>query len=310
MTTRVNVAAARASSIRSRISRGASRALQRVAADAWLLLQATAAATAAWLIARHVLDHPKPFFAPIAALIGLNASLGERGLNALRLLQGVVVGIVVGEATLAVLGGGYGSMALAILFATALARALDGPPIAVGQAAVSAMLVIAIAGDATGLDLLLDALTGAGVALVFSQLLFVPEPVALLRRAETAALEAMAHGLALTAQALEQDDEELAEDALGELRDLPDRLTELRRVRRASMRIAHRHTGLARTAEAGRPRERERRAPRPARRQLRHACASRFDPARTGPPDALPERTRLSHRSRRAGARTRRSQSP
>lgn len=61
-------------------------------------MQGTAAATAAWLIATHVIDHHEPFFAPIAAVIALNAPLGERGLNALRLPAGVVVGIAAGEA--------------------------------------------------------------------------------------------------------------------------------------------------------------------------------------------------------------------
>ena len=50
---------------------------------------------AAWVIAKHVVDHHEPFFAPIAAVVALNAPLGERGLNAVRLLEGVVVGIVV-----------------------------------------------------------------------------------------------------------------------------------------------------------------------------------------------------------------------
>ena len=89
-----------------RVAAGGSQALQRLAADAWPLLQGTAAATAAWVLAKYVFDHPQPFFAPVAALIALNTSLGERGLNALRLLQGVVLVIVVGEVFLATLGGG------------------------------------------------------------------------------------------------------------------------------------------------------------------------------------------------------------
>ena len=163
------------------------------------------------MIAKYVFDHEQPFFAPIAALVALNTSLGERGLNAVRLLQGVFLGIIVGEATLATLGGGSGSMAVGIFVATALARALGGTRIVVAQAAVSAILTVAVADAEAGVERLSDALIGAGVALVFSQLLFSPEPVGLLRRAEAAALERMAGGLALTARALEQDDDELAE---------------------------------------------------------------------------------------------------
>jgi uncharacterized membrane protein YgaE (UPF0421/DUF939 family) len=223
-----------------RLADAGSDAVRRTAADAWPLLQGTAAATAAWGIAKYVLDHEQPFFAPIAALVALNTSLGERGLNAVRLVQGVILGIVVGEVTLAALAGGYGSMAVAIFAATALARALGGTRIVIAQAAVSAILIIALADAEAGIERLTDALIGAGVALVFSQLLFSPEPVALLRRAEAAVLERLARGLALTARALKQDDDELATQAIVALRELPDDVTELRRMRRASGRVARR----------------------------------------------------------------------
>jgi hypothetical protein len=216
------------------------RSKQRLVTDAWPLLQGTGAAIAAWLIAKYVLDHPEPFFAPIAALVALNTAFGERGRNALRLVQGVIVGIAVGELTLLSIGQGYGSLAIAILAATAIAHAISGARIAVAQAAVSAILVVAIGDADAGPDRLLDALVGAGVALAFSQLLFSPEPVRLLRRAETAALGVMAKGLSSTANALEHDDDELAEKAITDLREVRDDLAELARVRRASTRVARR----------------------------------------------------------------------
>jgi uncharacterized membrane protein YgaE (UPF0421/DUF939 family) len=225
-----------------------SQALQRIATDAWPLLQGAAAATAAWLIARYGVDHTEPFFAPIAAFVGLNTTLGQRGLNALRLLQGVVVGIAVGELTLLTVGGGTGPLALSILVATAVARAVGGARIAVAQAAIGAILVVALSDAQAGFDRISDALIGAGVALVFSQLLFSPEPLALLRRAELAALRSMADGLALLALALERDDEDLADRALTGLRDLPHRLAELSVTRRASSHVAHRSVWRSRRA--------------------------------------------------------------
>jgi Fusaric acid resistance protein-like len=170
----------------------------------------------------------------------LNTSLGERGLNALRLVQGVVVGIAVGELSLLSLGGGYGSLAVAILGATVLARALSGARIVVAQAAVSAILVVGLSDAVAGVQRLVDALVGAGVALIFSQLLFSPEPVRLLRQSETAALRRMADGVASIARALEDDDDNLAESAIQELRELRDDLSELGRVRRVSTRVARR----------------------------------------------------------------------
>jgi hypothetical protein len=216
------------------------RALSRLAAGAWPLLQGTAAATVAWVIARYVFDHHEPFFAPVAAVIALNTSLGERGLNAVRLLQGVFVGIVVGEVTLAALGDGSGSLLLATFVAMAIALALGGARIVVAQAAVGAILTVAIGDAEAGVQRLVDALIGAGVALVFSQVLFSPEPVALVRRAEGAALTDLAEGLERTAEAVERDDDELAERAMSGMRDVRDRLADLARTRQAGTRAARR----------------------------------------------------------------------
>jgi uncharacterized membrane protein YgaE (UPF0421/DUF939 family) len=238
-----------------RLRSAGSRALQRAAGDVWPLLQATAAATVAWLIARHGFGHKQPFFAAIAAFVGLNTTLGQRGLNALRLLQGVVVGIAVGELTLVTVGGGSGPLALAILVATAAARAVGGARIAVAQAAVGAILVVALSDAQAGVDRMSDALIGAGVALVFSQLLFSPEPLALLRHSEAAALEGMAEGLTLLARALEGDDDELAERALAGLRDLPGALAELSVMRHASSHVADRSVWRSRRALVVREKE-------------------------------------------------------
>jgi hypothetical protein len=218
----------------------ARQALRQLRPETWLVIQGTLAATAAWVIARHVVGNHQPFFAPIAAFVGLNASLGERGRNALRLLLGVVVGIVAGELTIAAIGGGYGSLALAVFAATAVARALGGARIVIAQAAAGAILTVAVANGEAGTQRLEDALIGVGVAFLFTQVLFSPEPLALLRRAEAAALADMADGLRLTAQALDGDDDEVAERAMSQLRRLRDRLSELGRTRAASGRVARR----------------------------------------------------------------------
>jgi Fusaric acid resistance protein-like len=219
---------------------GALRVLRRLPPDTWLVLQGTLAATAAWVIAVHVVGNHEPFFAPIAAFVGLNASRGERGRNAVRLLLGVFVGIVAGEITLTALGGGFGSLALAVFAASVVAQALGGARIVIAQAAAGAILTIAVANGEAGTQRLVDALIGVGVALLFTQVLFSPEPLALLRRAEAAALADMAEAVELTARALESDDEDLAEQAMDHLRSLRDRLSELGRTRAASRRVARR----------------------------------------------------------------------
>jgi uncharacterized membrane protein YgaE (UPF0421/DUF939 family) len=216
---------------------------RKTAAAAWPLLQGTAAATVAWITAKHVALHSEPFFAPIAAVIGLNAPFGERGSNTLRLLLGVFVGIVVAELTLLTFGGGYGRLALATFVAMAVARALGGARIVIGQAAASAILTLATANGEYGLQRVSDAMIGATIALGFSQVLFSPEPIGLVRRAEKIALAAIAEGFARTARALETDDPALVERALDYMRDLRDKLADLGRSRRQSPRVA-RHSAV------------------------------------------------------------------
>ena len=223
-----------------RLRKPTAAAIRRAVPVAWLLLQGAVAAAGAWVIAKYGLDHPGPFFAPVAAVIALNTTLGERGLHAVRLLHGVVVGILIGELGLLVLGEGYGTLALATFVAMAIAYSVGGARITVAQAAVGAILTIAVGKPEAGLDRFVDALVGAGVALVFTQVLFSPEPVALVRRAEAAALAVLADGLDLTARALEDGDEEAGERAMERLRTVRDHLAEVGRMRQAGARVARR----------------------------------------------------------------------
>ncbi len=64
----------------------------------------------AWLVATRVAEHADPFFAPVAAVVGLNATLGRRGTNTVRLLTGVVIGVLVGELILWAVGGSVGAL--------------------------------------------------------------------------------------------------------------------------------------------------------------------------------------------------------
>ena len=52
--------------------------LRRVRAGLLFAAQAAVAAGLSWLIANDLLHHARPFFAPIAAVIALNVSVGQR----------------------------------------------------------------------------------------------------------------------------------------------------------------------------------------------------------------------------------------
>ncbi|WP_181361618.1 FUSC family protein [Streptomyces sp. A244] len=231
-------------------------ALRTWLTEIWPLVQATAAATVAWVIALWVGDHDAPFFAPIAAVVALSFGRGERGLNAVRLVFGVCIGIVVGELTVVVFGGGWGRLALATFVALVIAQAAGAHRLMRVQAASGAILTIAAADGEAGWNRLVDALIGAGVALVFTQVLFTPEPLALVRRAERAALATMADGLRLAAEAMEQAtyDEELHAGLIRCMSGVREHLAEVGRAGPAGVRVAghsliwrHRRPAVTRT---------------------------------------------------------------
>ncbi|MFH9867330.1 aromatic acid exporter family protein [Streptomyces lydicus] len=214
--------------------------VRRWLAETWPLAQAAAAATVAWVIALRLAGHADPFFAPIAAVVALNFAQGERGRSAVRLVLGTCVGIVVGELTLVLLAGGWGSLALATFVALVVAQALGANRLMRVQAAAGAILAVAVADGEAGTARLTDALIGAGVALVFTQVLFSPEPVALVRRAETAALGGMADILRMAAETVEHGTQAEAqrEGLTRRMHGAREQLDEVGRAGPASARIA------------------------------------------------------------------------
>jgi hypothetical protein len=210
---------------------------RRIRAQGWSIFQQALAGTVAWLIASRLIEHHQPFFAPIAAVVGLNAAVGQRGINALKLLLGVFIGIAVGEATIVTVGGGVGRLPPAMLVAMLIAAAVGGTNVTRAQAAIGVILTVTLSQGEAGIDRATDALIGAAVALAFSQLLFPPDPLRLLRRAEAASLRQLSRGLAMTASASEQHDRDAGSDALHLLWEVRDHLGELGRARTASRRV-------------------------------------------------------------------------
>jgi hypothetical protein len=211
--------------------------------EVFLLAQGAVAATIAWVIADRFAGHEDPFFAPIAAVTALSFGRGERGLSAVRMVGGVAIGIIAGELMLVWLGGGYMSLGLAAFIAAVTVHLLNGNRLMRTQAAASAILTVAVAAGEAGFDRLIDVLIGAAVALVFSQVLFSPEPVALVRRAEKLTLAGMARGLRSTAEVVEHDEDDVPRQVVEQLREVRDYLAELGRVRQAGARVA-RHSAI------------------------------------------------------------------
>ena len=215
--------------------------IQRLRLEGWTILQRAAAAVIAFAIARWIGDHPDVFFAPIAAIISLNTDVGDRGFNALKLLLGVFTGIIIGELALLVIGNQIVALGVAALLAITIATMAGASRLTIAQAAASAVLTISVSSGSSGWERLIDALIGAGVALVFTQVLFTPNPLRLLHRAETEALTAIAQGLKDAASALDNADDQAGWAALTDLRRARDKQGDMYDVRQRSRRVT-RHT--------------------------------------------------------------------
>src|SRR5581483_1931858 len=182
-----------------RIERISPRDLLRIA-------QMALAAGAAWELALQLPNHGRPFFAPIAAVIALGAERGRRGRQAMTMMVGVAVGILVGAGVVAVVGTGWWQLVVAVAAALVVTSAAGGGPLLRNQAAASAVLIVALhtPGQNLALQRLVDALIGGGIAIVLAQLLFPIDPVRhvldearLLRRRVAATLDRAGRALTL-----------------------------------------------------------------------------------------------------------------
>lgn len=212
---------------------------RRVGDNLWPVLQQAVAAALSWWIADDLIDHHVPLFAPIATLVALNTPLGGRGTNTVRVLVGVISGVVVGQLAFTLLGHGTVTVGVAVLGALLVALLIDGRRITMAQAAVGAVICVA-AGQQAGTDRVLDALVGGAVALVFSQLLFPVHPLTLLRKAESTTLSGLADALGLTAREMDAEDDERASRTWDEVRAVYTLLDELGRARADSVAVAGR----------------------------------------------------------------------
>jgi uncharacterized membrane protein YgaE (UPF0421/DUF939 family) len=196
----------------------------------WPILQTAAAAVAAWYLAIALLDRERPLFAPIAAVIALGATVGQRGQRAVELVGGVVLGIAVADLIVAAIGTGPWQAGVMIVLAMGTAVALGGRELLVAEAAVSAILIATLPGAGTGLppDRFVEAVIGGGVALVASVLLFPPDPALLVGRALNRLFADLGRGLGDVARALEHGDTEAADRAQERAQALAEHLVDVR----------------------------------------------------------------------------------
>lgn len=150
---------------RGRTSLRARRA--RVRAKGWQVGQCAIAAGVAWFLANDVLGHPTPFFAPIAAVVSLGTSYGQRLSRVAEVTVGVAIGVLVGDTLTYWLGSGGWQIALIVSLAMTMALLLGQGVLFVNQAAIQAIVVSTLVPTPEAAFVRwTDALIGGGVALV------------------------------------------------------------------------------------------------------------------------------------------------
>lgn len=151
--------------VRGRVS--FSERADRLRSKAWQIGQCAVAAGVAWFVAHDVLAHPKPFFAPIVAVVCLGTSYGQRLRRVAEVTVGVAIGVFVADLLLLLIGTGAWQISVLVALAMSIALMLNAGTLFVTQAAVQGIVVVAFAAT-PGYAFIrwLDAVVGGGVALV------------------------------------------------------------------------------------------------------------------------------------------------
>jgi uncharacterized membrane protein YgaE (UPF0421/DUF939 family) len=131
------------------------------------LVEAALAAGLSWFVAVHLFGHRAPLLAPVAAIVSLDMTLGQRLRRAIGLIVGASAGVGVGALLISATGTGPWQIAVVVGLATSVAVLLNGRAVINVQAAVSAILVATLhgPGDTSGIDRLFDGLIGAATGL-------------------------------------------------------------------------------------------------------------------------------------------------
>jgi uncharacterized membrane protein YgaE (UPF0421/DUF939 family) len=193
---------------------GPRRGLDRVRSRLPAIAQTAIAAGAAWELA--TLVQPRPYFAPIAAVISLGVSTGQHLRRAVELSFGVAVGILVADVLIGLVGRGTLAIFAVVALAMAAALLFGAGQILVNQAAVSGVLLATLGTPAhsSSFTRFFSALIGGGVAVVVGPVLFARDPLKTVGREAERVLDRLAEALEATADALRDSDPDQAHAAL------------------------------------------------------------------------------------------------
>ena len=141
----------------------------RLWSTSWPIAQCAIAAMLAWHIADALLDHPRPFFAPVAAVVCLGVSNSARLRRVGELGIGVTIGVGIADLLVREIGNGWWQIGLVVVLAMATAQLFGGGNLVTAQSAVQSIFLVALPQTpGSGLYRWEDALTGATCALLIA----------------------------------------------------------------------------------------------------------------------------------------------
>jgi len=194
------------------------RRLERWRSRGFLIAQCAVTAGIAWWLATELLGHAAPFFAPVAAILVLNVTYGNRLRRGVEVALGVALGVLVGELFVHAFGTGVWQIVVVVAAAMSLASLVGAGQLMTIQAAVQSVIVITLLPDpGQGFGRWLDAVVGCALALVVATV----APSAPLRKPGILAaqlLQEMAATLRAAVTALRDGDPTAADQVLDRAR--------------------------------------------------------------------------------------------
>ncbi|GAA1419032.1 hypothetical protein CDUR_12145 [Corynebacterium durum] len=186
----------------------------------WLgIVQVSVAAGAAFWVAKNLFGHPLPFFAPMAAIIVLGLTGGDRIRRAIELVVGVSLGVGLGDFIISWVGSGTWQIMVAVTLSLVLATLVDKGPLVANQAAFGSILIATILppGTSGGTDRMSDAFIGGMVGLIIMSLIPI-SPLSAGRKEIAIILEIISDVLTDVAHALRINNADVVRHALAAAR--------------------------------------------------------------------------------------------
>ncbi|KGM08356.1 hypothetical protein N869_12245, partial [Cellulomonas bogoriensis 69B4 = DSM 16987] len=179
------------------------------------VLLASLAAGVAWFVARDVVGHPNPFFAPVSAWLALGFAADRRLRKVAELAIGVAVGVALADLLVQWIGSGAVQVAVVLAASALVARFLGRGDLLAMQAGVQAIVIVGLPAAESGgaLGRWVDALVGGAVALAVATLL-PQDPRSRVRSLAHEAVTEIAGVVHLLARGLESADPDDAAEAL------------------------------------------------------------------------------------------------